>query len=195
LPTLSRTPDGLASKGGKDKEAIMTTSIDRSKTVADSGQETLERRNRGLEIAVVILTILVLGLGAWIIYDYTQGSAFAPSAEIEQLVDDYHDAWNNYDGEAFLATTREGYTFTSSAAGTFDRAEQLDVIEKTLPSYDWEVERLDDPMVIGDGPWWYVSFPVQTSDNLRDSINGMTVLTVVDFDGTYLVAGHVFIGR
>jgi len=173
----------------------MTNVIDRSESDTDSGQETSGRRSQSLRPAVAILTILVLGLGAWIIYDYIQDTAFAPNAEIAQLVEEYTDAWNNYDGEAFLATTREGYTFTSSLAGVFDRTEQLAVIEEMLPSYEWEVQALDEPTVVGTGPWWYVSFPVRISSNLSDSIDGITVLTVVDFDGEYLVASHAFDGR
>ena len=172
----------------------MTTMIDRSETVADPGHEKLERRSRSLGVTVVILTILVVGMGAWIIYDYTQDTALAPNAEISQLIEDYQTAWNDYDGEAFLATTREGYTFTSSAAGMFDRTEQLDIIENTLPSYDWNVEFLSDPVAVGDGPWWYVTIPSRTSDNLRDSIDGIAVLTVVEQDGTYLVIRHIFEG-
>lgn len=171
----------------------MTTMTDRSDTVADSGQETLERRIRSLWIAVMILGALVLGLGAWLIYDYTQDSALAPSAEIAQLVEDYTNAWNDYDGEAFLATTREGYTFTSNA-GTFDRTEQLYAIENTLPKYEWRVEPLLDPIAVGDGPTWFISLPNETSDNIRDLVEGVTVLTVVDRDGDYLVTRHIFVG-
>jgi hypothetical protein len=171
----------------------MTTMIDRSDTVADPGQETLERRTRGLWIAVIVLGVLVLGLGAWIIYDYTQDSALAPPAEVTQVVEDYTAAWNNYDGEAFLATTREGYTFTSSA-GAFDRTEQLSAIENTLPTIRWQVMPLDDPIAIGDGPTWFVVSLDETTDNIRDFVEGVSVITVVEDDGSYLITRHVFLG-
>jgi len=171
----------------------MTTMIDRPDTGVDSGHETLERRIRRLWLTVVILGVFLLGFGAWIIYDYTQDSALAPSAEIAQLVDDYTNAWNDYDGEAFLATTQAGYRFTSNA-GTFDRTEQLFVIENTLPEVEWRVEALADPMAVGDGPTWFITIPNETTDNIRDFIEGVSVLTVVDRDGTYLVTGHIFIG-
>lgn len=171
----------------------MTAMIDQSETVADPRQETLERPTRGLWIAIVILGVLVLGFGAWIIYDYTQDSALAPGAEIEQLVEDYTDAWNSYDGEAFLATTQEGYTFTSNA-GTFDRTEQLFNIENVLPELAWQVESLYEPLAVGDGPRWFVTVPSETSDNVRDFVEGVSVITVVERDGTYLITGHIFIG-
>lgn len=184
----------MASRG-KDKEVVMTSIVDRPKEVPDIRQETPKGPSSGLRIAVVILSILVLGLGAWIIYDYTQDTALAPSAEITQLVDEYSAAWNNYDGEAFLATTRAGYTFTSNLAGTFDRDDQQDVIENILPARAWEVEWLDDPIAVGDGPWWYVSIPSRVSTLPNDVMDGISVLTVVDSDGTYLVTQHIFTGR
>ena len=157
---------------------------------------TPERPRRTLGPAVVILSILLLGLGAWIIYDFVQESALAPTAEISELVDDYTAAWNDYDGEAFLATTREGYTFTSNISGAFDRDEQHQIIETTLGAAGWQVEILEDPIVVGDGPWYYVSFPVEIEATLRGSRQGMSVLTVYEtFDGDLTVMDHYYMGR
>jgi hypothetical protein len=145
---------------------------------------------------VVILTILVLGLGAWVIYDFAQESALAPTSEIRELVDDYTAAWNEYDGEAFLATTRADYTFTSNITGTFDRDEQLQVIENTLPAAAWQVEMLEEPVVVGDTPWYYASFPVEIEATLRGSRQGVSVLAIYETgDGELLVTNHVYAGR
>lgn len=155
-----------------------------------------ETPRRGLGPAVGILAIVVIALGAWIIYDFLQGPTLAPAAEVGQLVDDYTAAWNEYDSEAFLETTRQGYTFTSSAAGTFDRDEQALIIETTLSANAWQVRMLEDPIVVGDGPWYHVSFPVEIESLLRGTRQGLSVLTVYEtLDGDLLVTDHVYTGR
>lgn len=171
----------------------MTTMIERPETVAlDQRLETLDRRNRNLGVTVVILGILVLALGAWIAYDYSQESVVAASSEMTQLLDDYTAAWNDYDGAAFLALTTEGYRFTSAGGMEFFRADQATEIESTLPSFAWQVEKLGDPVVTGDGPW-YVAVPNETTTNIRDA-QGVSIITVVDIDGTLKVASHRVIG-
>lgn len=145
---------------------------------------------------VGILAIVLVVLGAWIIYDFVQESALAPAAEISELVDDYVAAWNEYDGESFLETTRQGYTFTSSAAGTFDRDDQAQIVETDLRASAWQMTMLDDPLVVGDGPWYYVSFPVEIEAMLTGARQGMSVLTVYETqDGDVLVMNHMYVGR
>ncbi len=170
----------------------MTTMIDSKETVSAPRFETVERRTRGLGLAVVILTILVVALGAWIIYDFSQGAATAPSAEMSQLVDDYTTVWNDYDGEAFLALTTAGYTFTRAGGQEFNRADQALQLESTYPQFEWQVENMGESIVVGDGPW-YVSTPVHTTTNIREA-DGISILTLVDVDGVLLVTSHKVIG-
>ncbi|MFV1960413.1 MAG: hypothetical protein ACC658_01140, partial [Acidimicrobiia bacterium] len=139
----------------------MTTMIEKE-TGAVARLETMERRTRGLGIAIVILAGLVLPLGAWIIYDFSQGATTAPSAEMRQLLDDYDSAWNNYDAEAFLALTTAGYRFTSAGGTEFRRVDQASEFETTLPMFTRQFENLGEPIVTGHGPW-YVSTPVHTT--------------------------------
>lgn len=163
---------------------------------APTRQVTLERQVRTLRIPLFILAALVLAMGAWIIYDLVQDSTFAPTSEINELVDDYMAAWNEYDGDAFLATTREGYTFRSNMTGTFDRDEQLFAIEYTLPSLGWQAEMVGDPIVVGGAPWYYVSVPVQRESTLGGVNQGMCVLEVYQTDGgELLVTKHIYTGR
>ena len=163
---------------------------------AEVRRVTPERHVRSLRIPLFILATLVLAMGAWIIYDFVQESALAPTPEISELVDDYMAAWNEYDGEAFLATTREGYTFRSNISGTFDRDEQLHAIDYTLASLGWQAEILDDPIVVGSGPWYYVSVPVQRESILGGVNEGMYALEVYQTDGgELLVTKHIYTGR
>ncbi len=170
----------------------MTTMIDSEETGAVPRLETMERRTRGLGIAVVILAGLVLALGAWIIYDISQGASTAPSAEMTQLLDDYDSAWNNYDAEAFLALTTAGYRFTSAGGSEFRRVDQASEIETRLPMFTRQFENLGEPIVTGHGPW-YVSTPVHTTTNIREA-EGISILTVVDIDGVLQVSDHRIIG-
>ena len=164
---------------------------------ADSSFEKLERRVTTLRWVVIVLAVVAVALGAWIIYDLSQERALAPTAEISELVDTYTAAWNDYDGDAFLATTREGYLFTSTESSQVtDREEQYAVIEDVLPAWAWEVEMLDEPVVVGDGPWYYASFPVEIDTNLFGTARGMSVLTIFqDGDGSFLVTDHAYVGR
>jgi hypothetical protein len=169
----------------------MTTATDRPVDVRETKPEA--ERTRRPTIWLIVLSILVLGMGAWIIYDYSQDTALAPGPDMAELIDDYVGAWNDYDGEAFLETTRAGYTF-SAYGQTFDRDDQLSNIENSLSARAWHVELLDDPLVIGDGPWYFVSFPGEITENLFDVTHGMSVLTLVEADGGYLVTSHTFTG-
>ncbi len=170
----------------------MTTMIESEETVAVPRLETMERRNRGLGIAIVVLAILVLALGAWTIYDFSQGAATAPSSEMTQLLDDYDTAWNNYDGEAFLALTTAGYKFTTAGGREFRELDQAFAIGNTLPMFAWRFENQGEPIVTGHGPW-YVSTPIQTTTNIREA-DGHSILTVVDIDGVLQVSDHRIIG-
>lgn len=152
-----------------------------------------EPSTRGPTAWIIVLSMLVVGMGAWIVYDYTQDTALAPPAEMDQLIDDYIAAWNDHDGEAFMETTRAGYTFNSGGV-TYDRDGQLANIEGILPQRDWHVELLDDPLVVGDGPWYHVSFPVEITENLFDATHGVNILTLIESDGGYLVTQHTFSG-
>lgn len=66
----------------------MTATIERPQ--ADTDVDHLKRTNRGLTIAVVVLAVLALGLGAWGIWQATSGST-APTAP--DAVSAVPDAW------------------------------------------------------------------------------------------------------
>lgn len=148
----------------------MTTMIDSKETVVAPGPETVERRTRGLGLGVVILTNLVLAMGAWIIYDFNQGAATAPTSEMSQLVDDYTTAWNDYDGEAFLALTTPGHRFERAGGCVFNQTEQAVQLESTYPQFAWQVENMGPSIAVGEGPW-YVSTPIQATTNVRRRVS------------------------
>ena len=178
--------------GQRDKEAIMTTMVDRPETATEPRLESLERHNRSLRTTVAILAILAVAMGGWILFDFLGEAEVAATPEVAQLVDDYIQSWNDYDGDAFLALTSAGYRFESPGGMSFNQAEQAEEIVTTLPRFAWSVERLAEPVMTGDDPY-YVTWPIKVTNNMREA-DGMSILTVVSDGDNFLVRRHVVIG-
>ena len=151
--------------------------------------------NRFLFITIAVLALALIGLGAWTIVDRSSTSETAVTADIQQLIDDYGAAWNNYDGAAFTALVTDGYRFVSPY-GNNDAVEEADNISNYLESVNWHTTQLGDPVMIGDGPW-LVAVPnhLTASDFGADGQDGMSLFTVVDNDGTLLIARHEYMPR
>ncbi len=169
----------------------MTTLTDR-RTQESPDLERLHARIRNLTITVIVLAIALLGLGAWMVYDYTTGSDTAVTGDIESLVDDYNAAWNNYDADAFLALVTDNYTF-EGPAGTFSAEDQATGLT-ALRFYDWNVEMTGDRIMVGDGPSYFVVQPNQVTSTV-DDYDGISVFTIVNQDGVYLISHHMFMGN
>lgn len=155
-------------------------------------EEGTERR---LIWVVAVLGVAVLGLVGWVAYD-----AFAPTApngELQELVDAYHQAWNDHDGEAFLALVTDDYVMETAQGGPNDAiAQAANVVE--MAESDWTV------VVIGEPLWWegtddayYVSFANRLTSTVypEEGYEGMSMLKIVEVDDTYLVARHIYYGR
>lgn len=176
----------------------MTTLTDREEnttTTTEAGGyrgEHPERGTRTLTAIVVALTVALVGLGAWVIIDRTSTPDTAPSGDVAQVWDDYMDAWNNYDGDAYLELTTDDYTFVTEM-GTNTAASQAIYING-LGTYDWQVTPIGEPTMAGDGPW-FVSQVNRVEDNtMTEPVEGVSVLTIVDDGGVLRVANHTFFG-
>lgn len=174
----------------------MTTLTDREETTTttNEGREdrTGHRGNRTLTAIVIALTIALIGLGAWVIIDRTSTPDTALSDDVAQVWDDYVDAWNDHDGDAFRQLTTDDYTFTSEL-GTNTADSQAWAID-ALGTYDWRVTPVGEPVMAGDGPW-FVSQVNRVQDNtMTEPVEGISVLTIVDDGGELLVASHTFFG-
>ncbi len=177
----------------------MTTLIDREeqtftdRPVHDPKVDTLRTRNRFLIIALAIVTAAFVALGTWTLVDRSGSSDVAPTAEIQQLLDDYEAAWNDYDGAAFLALVTDGYGFEISGTTTGAATQALYI--DNMGSTSWHVTQVGDAISAGDGPYY-----VALVDNLTavdypvDGVDGVSIVTVVDDGGTLKVDHHVFIG-
>jgi len=148
------------------------------------------RSGRGWMWLSILLAVALIGLGTWFIVDQTSDSATAPSDDVVSLVDDYHDAWNTYDGAAFLALVTDDFVFddgTSSltADATATRIESLDF-------YNFHVVQLNESQMVGDGPW-YVSVANELT-GVTPTVDGFSIFEIVEDGGVLKVARHSYIG-
>ena len=97
------------------------------------GSDRLRSRNRLLTTLVVVLALALLGLGIWAMSARGSISDTAVSNDIQLLVDDYVDAWNDYDSDAFLSLVTDDYIHesvegASTAQGT---AQNIDALSRS----------------------------------------------------------------
>lgn len=176
----------------------MTTLTDREEktttgTEVDSSQSGHpDRGNRTLKVIVIALAVALVGLGAWVIIDRSSTPATAPSDEIAQVWDDYTDAWNNYDGDAFLEITTDDYTFVSEM-GTASATSQAASING-MGRYDWQVTPVGERVMAGDGPWFVTQVNRVQDSTMTEPVEGISVMTIVDDGGVLRVANHTFYG-
>lgn len=172
------------------EEVSEVTMLTGSQTTGSPEIGRLRGRIRGLTITVVVLAVALLGLGAWMIYDYAAGSDTSVTGDIETLLDDYSAAWNDYDSQAFLALVTDDYTF--EGAGEVNTAEEEALGIAQLGAYDWVVTVTGDRVVAGNGATYVVLQPNEVTSTIGD-MEGISVFTIVETDGTYLISGHRFI--
>lgn len=167
----------------------MTTLSERPTQESPVSRE-VQGRIRGLIMTVVVLAVALLGLGSWMIYDYATGSDTAVTGDIETLLDDYSTAWNDYDSQAFLALVTDDYTF--EGAGEVNTAEEEALGIAQLGAYDWHVVLTGDRVIAGDGPTYVALQPNRVTSTVGD-MEGISVFTILETDGSYLISGHTFI--
>jgi len=161
--------------------------------LGDRKFDDLRRRSRLLTILVVLLAAAVVAVGAWAILAGHGNSDTAVTAEIEELLDDYYTAWNDWDGDAYLTLVTENAVHETSL-GTSTAQSQASFIDG-FGAYDWHVERIGEAIMHGDGPWYVAQANLLTANTYpEDGHEGMTVLTIVDDEGTLKVARHVYLG-
>ncbi len=162
------------------------------------------RRGRLLPVAVVILTLAVMALGAWIIYDATRSPSSALTPEIEQLLDDYLLAWENQDASALRATVTEDYLLNEYIYEVGeDGVSMVERVEDDVRGvitlgflFEWQTEQVGEAIVTGDGPWF-----VSVGENwvtpkgwFFTRYDGMASYVIVDDGGTLKIANHSWAG-
>ena len=163
-------------------------------TVGSTG--SIGARNRSLTIAVAVLAVVAVGLGGWLAYLLLSTDETAVSSEVASVVDDYRDAWNGYDAEAFLGLVAPGYRFYDTPGLPGDDAETTAAVIGTgLAGIKWAVEQIGPGQMTGDESTVYVSV-VNRVTGTGGAIwgEGMSVFTLVKQGDTWKVERHIFAG-
>jgi hypothetical protein len=150
-----------------------------------------------------VLTVMIVALGAWLAYDQATGTDVP--AEIDQLIDDYLQAWVDKDESAIRAATTDDFELTEylySIGADFQNPERVKLMETVRDDvegvirvgfgYDWLNERAGQPIITGDGPW-FVSFVENWHDDDGHSL-GMANYVIVDDNGALRIANHYWAG-
>ena len=113
--------------------------------------------------------------------------------DVWTVVEDYRQAWNDYDSEAFLGLVTENYHFVMNGTET-DAQTQAGYISGTMQSTEWEGTNVGDSIVAGDGPYYVAVTNRLTTAATPDGVEGLSTITVVDDDGVLKVSEHVYEG-
>lgn len=183
------------SSGRKREESTMATTFETQEV--DHKLEDAHRANRWLIAAVVVLSVALIAMGAWVISDLTATSENAVPADISEMLDDYTAAWNTGDGEAFTSFILEsGYEHTANGVSITAVAAARN-IESFWGPDGIHVAQIGEPVLLGDGNTKYVvqSNRIFTVGN-PDGFVGFSVIKVTDRgDNGWVVTDHTFIGE
>jgi hypothetical protein len=159
-------------------------------------------------IAVMVLGVAVVCLGAWVLYEQTTSSdtsGTAVTAEIDQLIDDYLRAWEEDDEAVIRAAVTQAfvineYIYVQGRSVTNPDRVFLDehitgdvdgVVAEGF-QFEWRNEQVGEAIITGDGPW-FVSF--EEHWNLGSfAYEGMANYTIVDDGGVLKIANHYWAG-
>lgn len=179
----------------KREEETMSTTFETQEV--DHKLEDAHRANRWLIAAVVVLSVALIAMGAWVISDLTATSENAVPADIAEMLDDYTAAWNAGDGEAFLLLVREtDYVHTGNGV-SFTAEEAARSIEAFWGPDANHTEQIGEGVVLGDGITRFVVQPNRVfTVGSPDGYVGYSVITVTDWnDNGWVVTDHTFIGE
>lgn len=181
----------------------MSTFTDLPSSTAESVSGTIpvadhhapERPSRRALIGLIlVLAAIVAGLGTWLLVERTSTPETAITDEVERLLDDYYDAWNTWDGDAYLQLVTDDGSFVMTGRTT-TTTQQAIVIEG-LRRFDWHVEPIGEPIMVGDGPWYVTQADHLTAVGYPDGGHqGISTFTIVDDTGTLRVSRHVYTGE
>lgn len=172
----------------------MTATIERP--ASNPAQDAPDRsQSRFLTVMVAVLAVVALGLGAVVLYNLASGDESAVPADVQQVLDDYYDAWETQDGNALRALITDDYSLTEHVYEPDGRqvvvVRDPDNLSLNLDAYT--IETFGTPIVTGDGPW-FVSVGESWVGEFSRS-DGIATYEVVEQDGTLLIARHYWDGQ
>lgn len=168
----------------------------------------IRRKNRLLSVTVIVLAMALIGVGVWSVFNATNTSEAAPTGEIDQFLDDYYAATNQYDAatlERLFTTEFRGYEANSRLFRRSDGSLDLQVLSHAawvevnldeilngLGGYslvEASIDALGEPIVVGDGPWLVAqAYRWNTPMGVSPGSYGITTYTIVDEGGTLKIA-------
>lgn len=150
--------------------------------------------NRRLWATVVILVAALIGFGGWVLAGRATGPGEPVTDDIAQLLDAHLEAWNTWDGDAYLALATPNAIHTSGSA-TYSAQATANLIDG-LHVTNFQVEVTGDPIMYGEGPWRIVISPNRISSAVDQAgETGYSAYVVVQSGGTYKVAQHFWFGE
>jgi hypothetical protein len=176
------------------RENTMTVTSTTDQVPGDHKVAGHRRLIKGLTVAVVILTLAVIGMAMWAISGAPESEASAPSIELDELVDDYFETWTDYDSDAFFDLVTEDYIWEWGDQAWDAEAKMAEVAHYEFVNFrvDFTSERLWS----GEEPTYYVAQShtsyTDTGFPGPDGVDSISVLKIVNQDGDYLIARHVF---
>ena len=149
--------------------------------------------------------LVLLSLGGCASSGITPIPETAITPELDQLLEGYFAAYNDYDVDALKAVITDGYVLyegrsfsnlnvSSPVCEDYEAAEMFLYVEGYNKENEYHFERLGEPIMSGDGPW-IVSQVLQVSwKDHPNGVSGISTFTIVDEDGTPKVARDIFVG-
>ena len=140
--------------------------------------------------AAVVTVVMVSGVAGC---DGGDEGSTALSSEVQELVDEYAQTWNDNDGDAFLALVTDDYRFVSLIQDQDAEAMAADI---SAGQYSSTIGQVGDGIMTGDGPYYYGSIVnelVGPEDD--DRITGISTFVVLDDGGVLKIAQHAYTGQ
>lgn len=157
----------------------------------------------GLWIALCVLALAVIALAAWVIVERGSDADSAVPEDIEALIDDYLEAWEQRDEEAMTSLVTLDFVVNEYYyERSIDRVFRTEVISDDLegvlnvgfsPSREWTTEQVGDPIIVGDGPWFVAIGENWILDTWR--ADGMAHYVIVQENGELKIANHYWAGE
>lgn len=174
----------------------MAATIDRP-TPSPTPEAPDRSRSRLLKVMVAVLAVVVLALGAVVLYELASGDESAMPADVQQVLDDYYDAWETEDRDALRALVTDDVAFVKHVykpdGGQYSVASDADRFGSRLGQTDYTIENFDSPIVTGDGPW-FVSVG-ESWISVFSRYDGTANYMIVEEDGALLIARHHWVGH
>ena len=157
-------------------------------------------RHRIVNVATAILAVATVVLGGILLFGDDSGDGASMPSEVEQVLDQYLEAAATGDFEAFEAVVtpefRRPMYLGNLYGGPPDR--DVDDIEYFRDEYDgtrgYEIERIGDPIVRGDGPWFVSFAETWKATAWKGQLEVISTYALVERDGTILIDDAYWVG-